>query len=285
MVQSARLRLRTLAVCVVALLTTACSSSFVYNRLDTLAGWYLGSLVSLDEDQERQLQQWLTQTLDWHRRSELTRYAGFLRDLSQQMHQPGTPSTYAQTQQRFEEFWQELVTKTTPQATTLLQGLSIDQTNELVRNLDEKARDRAADEASDPGKWQRDQIKRLSRFVRRCTGSVSNEQLALITATASQLEPSQAEWLASQDAWRRALQSALMAEPSADRTHRIEQLLARANNEWTQEYVDKSQRNRQRHLDLVRSLDATLSSRQRKHLQSELLKLAGQLDSIAGGKS
>jgi dsDNA-binding SOS-regulon protein len=277
--------LKALAVVVVLSLTAACSSNFVYSRLDTLAGWYLGSLVSLDENQQQQLEQWLAQTLDWHRQSELKRYADFLRDLSQQVMQRGTPTSYDQTQQRFEGFWQELIAKTAPEAASLLQGLSPAQVDELISNMDEKARERAEDEESDPDEWRRDQVKGLTKFLKRWTGGVSDEQKTLIATTAGQLEPSQRDWLASQQAWQRALQNTLSAPASTERTARIEQLLAKANNEWTQEYVDKSQRNRQRYMDLISSLDATLSSQQREHLRAELLKVARQLDTIARGKS
>jgi hypothetical protein len=279
------LPLKGFVLCILLSLTTACSSSFVYNRLDTLAGWYLGSLVSLDSDQRQQLQQWLTRTLDWHRESELKRYAAFLRELSQQVLQPGTPANYERTQKQFESFWADFAAKTAPDAAALLQRLSPQQVDELIGNMDEKARERADKEESDLDKWRRDQIKGLTRFLKRWSGSASDEQKALIAATAAQLEPSQTEWLASQAAWQRELESALRAGPSADGTARIEELLTHANNRWTQEYIDKSQRNRQRYLDLITSLDATLSSGQRQHMRSELLKLAVQLDTIARGKS
>lgn len=277
--------LKSFVLCVLLLLTTACSSSFVYNRLDTLAGWYLGSLVSLDAGQREQLQQWLSRTLDWHRQSELKRYAGFLRELSQQVLQPGTPARYEHTQKQFESFWADFVAKTAPEAATLLQRLSPQQVDELIANMDGKARERADKEAADLNEWRRDQVKGLTRFLKRWSGSATDEQKALISATAAQLEPSQAEWLASQAAWQRDLEAALRIDGSAEKTARIEQLLTHADNRWTQEYVDKSQRNRQRYLDLITSLDATLSSRQRQHMRSELLKLATQLDTIAGGKS
>ncbi|HMN44298.1 MAG TPA: DUF6279 family lipoprotein [Povalibacter sp.] len=280
------LPLKSFVLCVLLLLTTACSSSFVYNRLDTLAGWYLGSLVSLDADQRQQLQQWLTRTLDWHRQSELQRYAGFLRELSQQVLQPGTPASYEQTQKQFERFWADFVAKTAPDAAALLQRLSPQQVDELIGNMDEKARERAGKEAGDLDEWRRDQVKGLTRFLKRWSGSVSDEQKALIAATAAQLEPSQHEWLASQAAWQRDLETILRTDAvSGEKTARIEQLLTHADNRWTQEYVDKSQRNRQRYLDLITSLDATLSSRQRQHMRSKLLELAAQLDTIARGKS
>ena len=111
---------RMTVICVLLLALGACSSNFIYNRLDTLAGWYIGSLVSLTDSQQTQLRQWLSQTLAWHRESELNRYSAFLRDLAAQVTRPGTPEEYEQTEKRFEGFWKDLLQKATPEATALL---------------------------------------------------------------------------------------------------------------------------------------------------------------------
>lgn len=274
---------RLAAVCLLVLALGACSSNFIYNRLDTLAGWYIGSLVSLTESQQAQLRQWLSQTHSWHRESELNRYSSFLRDLAAQVMRPGSTAEYERTQKRFEGFWDDLIQKATPDATTLLLSLSPQQVDELVQNMEEKSRERL-DEQADSDDWHREQAKSLTRFVKRWTGSVTEEQKTLIRSTADTIEPTHEEWLASTRAWQRALREGLaLADPEA-RTATIQDLLARPDNEWTQEYVAKSQRNRQRYLALISSLDATSTPRQREHLRSELLKLAGQLDSIATGK-
>src|ERR1044071_7467631 len=69
--------LRLLAVLLLAVSAAGCAK-LMYNRLDMLAAWYIGDLVSLDEQQRSDLRAWLGQTLQWHRASELSRYASFL---------------------------------------------------------------------------------------------------------------------------------------------------------------------------------------------------------------
>ena len=46
-----------------ALVTTGCTTAFFYNRLDTFAGWYFESLVSLNDVQRTELRGWLERTL------------------------------------------------------------------------------------------------------------------------------------------------------------------------------------------------------------------------------
>jgi hypothetical protein len=85
--------LRLLCVLLLAVGATGCAK-LVYNRLDSLAAWYVGSLVSLDDQQRSDLRVWLAQTLEWHRESELGRYAAFLRELSSEVAQPASRADY-----------------------------------------------------------------------------------------------------------------------------------------------------------------------------------------------
>lgn len=266
------------AICVIALalIVTGCTGNFIYNRLDTLASWYLGSLVSLDGGQRSQLQDWLTQTLAWHRQSELSRYSQFLRDLSGEFSEPGTLADYAQKQQRFEAFWGDLAARISPDATRLLMSLSPAQVDELIGNMAQKSRDRAEDNA-DADDWRRDQTRGLTRQVKRWTGSVSGQQKQLIAAAVAQLEPTQAQWLASQYNWQEALHQSLRDAASTC----VQDLLMKPQIQWTEQYSQTESRNRQRYLELVASLDAELTLQQRARLRAELLKLAQQLDDIA----
>src|SRR5687768_1770525 len=99
----------------VALSVTACTNYF-YNRLDTLAAWYIQDLVSLDDDQRSDLRSWLEGTLQWHRRSELRRYATFLRNLAGTANRPGDSTTYRGIESQVEEFGSRLVEQAAPDA-------------------------------------------------------------------------------------------------------------------------------------------------------------------------
>ena len=68
-------RYKTILLLLVLAGTLAGCTNFFYNRLDTLAAWYVQDLVSLDDSQRSDLRTWLNETLQWHRRSELVRYA------------------------------------------------------------------------------------------------------------------------------------------------------------------------------------------------------------------
>ena len=272
-----------------ALLTAGCSSGFFYNRLDTFASWYLESLVSLNDGQRTEVRAWLERTLAWHRNSELTRYASFLDDISTSIAQPGTRESYDVMRVRFEGLISDLVKKTAPEASQLLTHLSPEQVDELIENLADKTRESTEEnaEAIAANKWRPEQTKSLARQMKRWTGSVSKQQNEIIARHVGNLEPTYLDWAASQESWRTALRDALMAKDGAVESTaqppRVLALLEDPNQQWTSDYSQKVQRNRERYQAMLLELDATLAPQQRAHLREQLNKLSQQLTRLARG--
>lgn len=268
------------------LITAGCSARFLYNRLDTLAGWYFESLVSLNDGQRTELRAWLERTLAWHRESELARYAVFIDDVAVMVAQPNPRETYDAMRTRFQGLLDSLIAKTAPEASRLLLRLSPEQVDELLANLEEKALEstqESAEEVAD-GKWRPDQTKNIIKQMKRWTGDASKPQKELIAATVAQLEPTYAEWADSQRAWRQALREALAQRAATEddaTSSRVLELLEDPDRQWTSAYAAKVARNRERYQQLIMALDATLSAEQREHLRTELTNLANTLTRLA----
>ena len=254
----------------------------LYDRLDSLAGWYLGSLVTLDDTQRADLRTWLESTLQWHRKSELARYAQFLRELAQTAARPVGRAAFEQAQQRIEGFGQDLVTQAAPEAARLLLTLTPAQVDELLTSLEEKSQERSDEqrEAIADGTWHRKRAKDLQRQLKRWTGSVTAAQKTLLEQVAGELEPTTGEWLDSTRRWRGALRDALAQPRTAASSDRLLALLRAPDSEWTAEYLAKAARNRERVLAMLESLDASLTPPQRERLQRELRQMAGQLEAL-----
>lgn len=269
------------------LLIAGCASSFFYNRLDTLASWYFEDLVSLNDDQRVELRDWLERTLLWHRKSELHGYAQFVQEIATQVATPQNRVAYERLRARFDVFVKKLADKTTPEASRLLLSLSPAQTDEMLDSLAEKSRERKEKHAKAvaSNKWQREQREDISEQLKRWTGAVSKQQDEIVTATVSELEPTYLDWAASQQAWRDALRKVLSGNHADAATQTsIAALLSDPTQQWTQAYAQKIARNRDRYLNMLAAIDASLSPAQRTRLQDELRKLAGQLEKLAEGK-
>jgi hypothetical protein len=271
--------LRLICVLLLAASATGCAK-LVYNRLDTLAAWYIGDLVSLDDRQRSDLRAWLGQTLEWHRASELGRYATFLREFAAEMAQPSGRDTYQRAFDRVEGFLGDFTAQTAPQAARLLLELAPAQVEELLANLEEKSNERSEDErdAIRGGKWQAQQIKSTQRQVKRWTGAITEEQKVLIHEMAQHIQPTTPEWLESQRQWRAALRDAFSNRDTAEK--RILQLLREPDTHWTAQYKSKEASNREQFLSLLTALDTSLTPAQRERMQHELMNLAERLEAL-----
>lgn len=268
-----------------ALLTAGCSSGFFYNRLDTFAGWYLESLVSLNDGQRAEMRTWLERTLAWHRSSELTRYAAFLDDVSTSIAQPGTQASYDAMRVRFEGLVSDLFKKTAPEASELLTHLSPAQVEELLESLADKTRESTEENAAAlaKNKWKPEQTKSVAKQMKRWTGSISKQQTEIIAKHVAELEPTHLDWAASQQSWRDALRAALVGNQATTEPPQVLALLEDPNRQWTSDYSQKAQRNRARYQAMLLELDSTLSSQQRTHLRDQFNKLSQQLTRLARG--
>lgn len=272
------------------LLVSGCSTRFIYNRLDTLAVWYFESLVSLNDGQRTELRAWLERTLAWHRRSELNRYADFVKDVSATLAAPSAPETHESLRVRFQGLIDSLMSKTAPEASELLLHLTPKQVDELIANLEKQTRESTEEsaEAIAENEWRPRQTKDFLKQMKRWAGSVTPQQKELIAATVAELEPTHEDWAESQRAWREALREALSQSSAAPRANaddrdppRVRALLADPDRQWTQAYSEKVTRNRGRYQKLLMSLDTSLTVKQREHLRNELDRLAETLSRLA----
>lgn len=273
-------------IAVLIVIVSGCTSTFLYDRLDTLAGWYVENLVSLDDEQRLQMRSWLEQTLQWHRQSELTRYTQFLRDMANERAQPGTIAAYRSAQQRIEGFYDDLLTHTGPEAAQLLLQLSPSQFDEFQRNLEKKASKNAREPAElvRNGEWHKRRTKQIAQQLKGRTGAISEVQQQIIENTVAKLEPTYAQWLESQQRWRAALRAAWEKRATQEAAHaQLLELLKNANHYWSPEYRRQNEQNRIYVFEMLAALDASLSASQRQRLREEFVKLAEQLERLAEG--
>jgi hypothetical protein len=275
------------------LLTLACGvvgcTNFFYNRLDTLAAWYVQDLVSLDDGQRSDLREWLESTLQWHRQSELLRYTKFLREMADQAARPGNASTYRAIEEQIETFGARLVEQAAPDAARLLMSLTPAQLNELEANLAEKSRQRNEKnlKALAHGQWHEKRAKDIEKQLKRWTGAVTEQQQRLIAQQSARFDSTTADWLESQARWRQAMFGALRerftaGSSSAEVEERILALLRKPESQWTRSYQTKAAKNREQSLAVLGAIDALLTQSQRAHLQRELTQLALRLETMIG---
>jgi hypothetical protein len=172
---------RALVACALISLLCGCGSRFVYNRLDWLSHHYLSKQVTLDGAQSRALQTDLEDFFEWHRRSELPRYAGFLDRIANDAARPVSVAQLDAGEREVEGFMRSSVTHVAPDAARWLSGLRPAQVDELFASLAEKDRKARAEYCEVPPAERGEKSAR--RFIDRVeewTGDLSRAQSELI---------------------------------------------------------------------------------------------------------
>lgn len=270
----------------IALLAAAlggCGLGLVYPRLDTLGTWYVEGLVSLDDTQSTELERMLAARLDWHRDSELVRYATFLRGMSDSVQRRTDAGTWRDAARQAEVFWRDLGAGLAPVAVALGPTLTDEQVDELLRSLAEQD-DEEWEEYADRTPEQRIERRQKSwrRGIERYTGRLDASQRALVDARAAASSSAIPEWREYRRAWREELAAALRVRGDAAQFDpRITRLFAHPDDWWTPGYRAALERRRGELIDLLVELDATLTPRQRAAAGREFTSLAAELESLS----
>lgn len=126
------------------LVLTACGPRWMYTNLDWLVPWYVDDYIALDPQQNDELAMRLAQQLDWHCRTQMPRYADFLRQMGDELGIPGQPvraARWAEYLDQLKQFWIELVRRLAPDALAILVTASDEQIDALFDNLEKTNRE------------------------------------------------------------------------------------------------------------------------------------------------
>jgi len=279
-----RALLRWAALCLVALGLGGCALGMVYPRLDTLVGFYLQGLVSLDDAQSAQLKRTLAGNLEWHRRSELARYAAFLRDVAAAVDSGTGHNDWLEASRRTEDYFRKIFEQAAPGYTALAATFTDAQVAELLENL------AAADEKTwrefarrTPAERDARREKSMVRAIERFTGTLDAAQRAAVRAHVAASPSFMPEWRENRRLWREALAETLAVRRSDSRFEsRMFVLIARPDDLWTPQYRAAVEQRRESLARLMVTIDATLTPQQRATARRQFLALAEEVQGLAG---
>ena len=279
-----RALLRWAASCLVVLGLGGCALGLVYPRLDTVVGFYLQGLVSLDDAQSAQLKRTLAGNLEWHKRSELARYAAFLRDVAAVVDGGTGRNDWLEASRRTEQYFRKIFEQAAPGYTALAATFSDAQVAELLDNL------AAADEKTwrefarhTPAERDSRREKSLVRAIERFTGPLDAAQRAAVRAHVAESPSFMPEWRENRRLWRQALADTLAGrrtDPGFEK--RMFVLIARPDDLWTPQYRAAVELRRESLARLMATIDATLTPQQRAAARQQLLALADEVQALAG---
>jgi hypothetical protein len=275
--------LRAAALAVATLALAGCAMlGLVYNRLDTIVGFYIEDMVTLTPQQSAQLDDTLADNLAWHRGSELRRYAQFLREVAATFATPVDREQLVDVSRRSEDYWRDIFEQATPGYTALALSFSDAQVRELIEGFERKDAEEYREYA---GRSEAERIQRREKQVRRLlerfTGPLNAQQRGLVADYARAVPEFMDEWRAMRVIWRDELEAALAQRRDTPQFRAtMRQLIAYPDAYWPDAYRRRFDAGREGFLALLLQLDRTLTAEQRAATRRELLALAVEVEKL-----
>ncbi len=261
-----------MALTLSALLGACSLAQTAYNRSPTLAAWWVGRYVSLNDTQKQALNDALARLLAWHRQSELPQWETWLRG---QAELAPNDADSAKVCQRAEALrpralaWGEVAAT---EALPLLRSLSNDQMRELRQQVAKRQAEWEQEQGlSDLERWRKQRVETTTERAEMWYGDLNTAQQDWIAQRTDAQTGEAAEWTAQ----RRAKQSAFLAvvmtvrDPALPNEQAHNMLRA-----WWEQAIAWTPRAQQDTCDTWAGLHARADATQRAFFQAKLLSFA-----------
>ena len=274
--------LKTMLILLVAsFLLAGCSTRFVYNKLDWLAPWYLDDYVTIESGQQSSFKASLNSVLDWHRATQLIRYADFLATLSIDVEANVSQAKLAEQVYELDGFIQTLFTQFGQDFAPLMAQMSAAQQAELIENLDLKNQEYYKERVLIGEVESKERSKeRLTDFLDDWLDGLHANQEQMIVKWSAELK-----WLApgfykNRQAWSRHLR-AIFSEHEVNKAQRIKDMFKDRRQFWSPELSEQFAYNQQVTVAFVVNLINSLNAEQKVALLKNLKQFEADFRSLA----
>lgn len=262
---------------------TANLLGFFYNRIDSYLLKKIDNYFSLNISQKEIFSKKIREVHHWHRKKELPKYADILDKIYLAIKKPLTQEEYESLEMQMKKRGDILMNQSIPIAADFLVTLTPQQIENLMKRWQkEQEEQKNADSSKTYQKEIQKLNKRFSFFYRYMIGSLTKEQALLLKNTIATI-PSSYFIASSQMQIQRQneLIELLHSSKAKDKTH-VQQTLSN----WILEknhpmYYQKAVKQYKTFLnELILSIDATLSDRQRNNLSKRMRSLSKEIRSL-----
>ncbi|MBD1388466.1 hypothetical protein IC617_03410 [Neiella sp. HB171785] len=258
-----------------------CSFKTTYRFMDWIVPWYVDDYVTLNDMQERLLDDELAELLAWHQSQELTRYADDLALFRQQVvSQQWDAEQWLAQLERMRGHQQRLLAEAIPRLAKLIRSLSDEQIEEVFANLTEQvAESREKSSQRSDEEWQQHWYDNNESSLEKWLDQLTDEQQQMLLQWSKQ-RPYDRQLITQQgDFWMTRLRQLFeaRAEPSleADLTSL---LLAKDTVAGFDRYVEQV---RWSYASLYAQMQASMTAEQKSHIDKALAKWQNDFSDLA----
>lgn len=261
-----------LAVLVISVSTSGCTTKLAYDFLDWGLYWELKDYVKFTRDQRLLVKDEISQLIDWHRSEELPQYADQLEKLSKELKSGITVEQLEESYNNLRDSWQRIVIKTLPAAVDIISNLNDEQVNDFFEMLIEKEGDDA--KKIEKGTNARTLKKReayVSKKIVDVIGKLNEDQKSLIAQWALSMKPTKELSLAQAIQWRTRMQTVLAERHNEQQLeNNLMVLFANPDQLRSTSYRRVIEKNKRLIMQLLFDLNQTLTKQQRSKLVKKL---------------
>jgi hypothetical protein len=266
------------------LLLAGCSATrLVYNQLDWGVVWYLNGFFSLEEEQEAELRDAVMRNLEWHRTTQLPKYARFCRELSEEF---AGDVTVEMLESRYEEmlaFWDELVLHTVPDVAAFFALLNQEQIDDFLENLEDDNSELWDEYAGETPEARLERRERAAiKSTRRVIGRLDDQQEELIRSYMARMIDVAGEWMVGRRVWQAEFVSLIRERPpEPEFSERLTDLMLKPNQFDAPDYRKKVDANRRTVMAMAAELIGKMDDKQHARLNKRLMRYARDFEVLS----
>jgi len=257
---------------ILAFIASACTVKTLYNQLDWLIADHLESYVELNGEQQTTLYKHLDQTLLWHKSSQLPLYVTWLQAFKADVADKPTYKGIEQNINQFQTFLRVLRSHAANQLSHLLLTLTASQRKELYASMEAKNTEFADKFIHISREEQIEQyIDRMEDRFDEWLGSITQQQEALIKASANNIKPIATEVLQTRRRWQVEFKAILEThKTAATGKQAMHDLFVNVERFRSEKYKKGSQHNQQVFIRLIVDVAKTMSKQQQQHFNNKV---------------
>ena len=261
-----------LAVLVISVSISGCTTKLAYDFLDWGVYWELKDYVKFTRDQRLLVKEEISQLIDWHRSEELPQYAVQLEKLSALLENGLTVEHVEEFYNNLRDSWQRIVIKTLPAAVDIISNLNDEQVNDFFEMLIEKEGDDAKEiENGTNARTLKKREAYVSKKIVGVIGKLNEDQKSLIAQWVRGMKPTKELSLGHAIQWRNRMQTVL-AERHNERQleKKLMVLFANPDQLRSPSYRRVIEKNKRLIMQFLFDLNQTLTSQQRSKLVKKI---------------
>ena len=268
-------RFKKLSLILVMLVMAGCSLRMTYPFMDWWLSWAVRDYVNLNRDQRQQMEAHLDHFHQWHQREQLPLYSAFVSELATDVQSSIDKQLLEDTTQQIQKHWLASLDQLLPHIDQLFVSLSDEQWQEFLQNLEKKQREYADPfiNSSDEKRLKLRQ-KRFTKGAKRWIGNLSQEQKLQVEAWSHALIPMAEANIEHQQVWSKRASEVFQQRHDMEeglRRQSLRKLIVNNLEDWTPEAQKNILHNRQLTYQLLIDLHQSLTPKQQRRLQKQLL--------------